>query len=181
VIQLLIDGYNLMHALQNRGLLKAKFTSLQDQRERLLSQLHSYQSVRSVAIKIIFDASDPNSSLLYENRSRFGEVESIFSSHSESADEYIGQACAKNPGSYVVISNDKQVLRYAALNDCKSMKVDEFIPKLMRALEESASDPYTEDKDDDAPLFPKVSTRKKGRAKKLPKSERRKRHQLKNL
>jgi len=181
VIQLLIDGYNLMHALQNKGLLKAKFTSLEDQRDKLLSQLHSYQSVRSVGIKIVFDASDPHSSLLYENRSRWGEVESIFSSHSESADEYIGQACAKHPGAYVVISNDNQVLQYAALHQCQSMKVDDFIPKLMRALEESTSDPFVEDKDDDAPLFPKVSTRKKGKAKKLPKSERRKRHQLKNL
>ncbi len=173
---LLIDGYNLLYVLA-----KGPILSLQKSREALLTQLNRYQGLKpGVEICVVFDST-------YENhvdfqRDKFGAIEIVYTRSNQSADDYIHEECSKHPSHYVVVSNDHQVQLSAENFSSLAISADEFARKLPNKNEVTAKEnPYLEDKEDKGPLYPKVSTKKKGSSKKLPKRERRKANQLKNL
>jgi predicted RNA-binding protein with PIN domain len=183
MLHLLVDAYNLMHALEDEGKLKSasksSILSLEDKRFALIKMLQDYQSIREVHISLVFDSSEPSS--VIPQRSRSGGINIIFTDQSQSADEHILGLCQNSPGGYVVVSNDREVQGFARENDCIAMSCSEFTGKVFSAASELDYNPYFEDKEDSGPLYPKVSTRKKGSPKKLKKAERRKKNSLKNL
>lgn len=183
---LLIDGYNLLHFLDQGSKLALrpakKILSLQEKREDLIERILHYQSQKNVEISIVFDSSEK----FFEApaRSKFGKTVVIFSEPGESADLKIARMCQKSPASYIVISNDLEVLSSARLNRCLTMNCKEFALKLkesMIRIRSSDDDETLGEIEKDRPLYPKVSTKKKGASKKLPKRERRRKQKLKNL
>jgi predicted RNA-binding protein with PIN domain len=176
MLSLLIDGYNLLHALE-----KGFINSLQEKRDDLLTKLHYYQVQKNLKISVVFDGSLP--SLALQSRDRIGELEIIYTDPETTADEWIAQACERTPGAYVVISSDNQVVRDAERFGCVTLSSQEFMRKLA-TLTKPIENPYLEDKEEDESsdiLYPRVTTKKKGVSKRLPKKERRKFNQLKNL
>lgn len=182
-MHLLVDGYNLLHAAEGLGKLKPKSgrspISLEDKRKCLLDKLKDYLMERDLEISVVFDSSEP--STFFPQRMRYGYITIIFSDENQSADDLILQMCEKKPGDYVVISDDLEVVHSAEKNSCLALSCKEFIPKLEAGTQNQSTDPYLAEKDDTGPLYPKVSTRKKGSPRKLSKAKRRKKNRLKNL
>lgn len=172
MIHLLIDGYNLLYALQ-----RGPIDSLEETRENLLEQLHDYQVAKNVEITAVFDSHIGG---LGGNQDKWGRVHVVYTDREETADDWIKQACRKQKQGYVVVTNDREIIAVAESTGCLILSCHEFEAKLKMAtfVEEN---PYFEDKEESGPLYPKVSTRKKGVSKRLPKRDRRKAHQLRNL
>jgi hypothetical protein len=83
----------------------------------------------------------------------------------------------------VVISSDNAVVRDAERFGCITLSSQEYSKKLT-TLTRPIENPFLEDKGDveeSESLYPRVTTKKKGVAKRLPKRERKKINQLKNL
>lgn len=177
MISLLIDGYNLLHVIE-KGFIK----SLQQKRNDLIEKLHFYQVEKNVNITVIFDGSQPFPGS--QRRDRYGNLEIIYTPPESSADDWISEECERNYGSFIVVSSDQEIIRDAERFGCITLSSQEFLKKLSQ-LTRPLDNPYLEDKEtpDEGPetLYPRVTTRKKGVAKRLPKRERRKYHQLKNL
>jgi predicted RNA-binding protein with PIN domain len=172
---LLVDGYNLLYLMD-----PAIIRTLEQRRNKLLEKLRLYQEQKGVDLTIVFDGAQAPGPLGIE-RSREGNVTVIFSHEGETADQWIADECRKNPGQYVVVSSDNEVIFAAERNQCVSVSSHEFLKRLTQALEWRSDPDYFSEKDDSGPLYPKVSTRKKGVAKRPSKRERRKLTRLKNL
>lgn len=173
MIHLLIDGYNLMYVV-DPGFLR----SLEEKRNSLLEKLHGYQTSKNIEISIVFDGSDP---AIVPSRDKYGSVMVIFTSEGETADEWIDKECRRNPGKYLVVSNDNEVIRSAEQARSVSVSSTEFAKKLAQATRVLADPDYFDEKDDSEPLYPRVNTKKKGVSKKAPKKERRKIQRLRGL
>jgi predicted RNA-binding protein with PIN domain len=174
-MELLIDGYNLIHAMDFPDA-----ESLQEQREALLKKLHEYQVERKVSITVVFDGSSPGG--MIPDREKHGKIQVIFTSKGTSADDWIIEASRRYSGKYVVVSNDNEILNAVEAASSLTLSNAEFKAKMNAAHDPSRENPYLEDKTEDTgPLYPKVSTKKKGRSKRLPKKQRRKQSQLKNF
>lgn len=172
MIHILVDGYNLMHALDSR-LIK----TLEEKRQDLIERLSAYQSKKGMEITVVFDGAQGN---IFASRDRYQRVTIVFTLPPQSADDWIIRECRENPGQYLVVSNDQEIVRAAETNGCMSLSNEHFLGKMemAKAYDDFASDEKTED---GSPLYPKISTKKKGVAKKASKKERRKLSRLKNL
>jgi len=170
---LLVDGYNLMYVLAKGPLL-----SLQKSRDDLIARLHRYQIQKKIRITVAFDSTYDDISL--PSRDKVGDVEIVYTRSGFSADDWIRTECQKHPSKFVVVSNDQEILHSAKASRCLIMTSDEFCRKLPAAKPE-VDNPFLEDKEDTGPLYPKVTTRKRGVSKKLPKRDRRRMNLLKNL
>ncbi len=175
MISLLIDGYNLLHAIE-----KGFINSLQEKRDSLIQKLHIYQAQKSVEILVVFDGSNKNAGI--SSHDRYGNIDIVYADSHSSADDWIARACERSPGKFVVVSSDHQVMNSAKLFNCVALSSEDFLKRL-NSTTKVIENPYLEDKtdDEDTDLYPRVSTKKKGAAKRLPKKERKKIHHLKNL
>jgi predicted RNA-binding protein with PIN domain len=174
MVHLLIDGYNLLYALE-----KGLISSLEEKREELLSRLHKYQVAKNVEMTVVFDSSISAPHGI--GRDRYGAIEVVFTHEHDSADDWIKEACRRKERDYVVVTNDHEIIVVAEAMGNLCLSCEEFRTKLNSLVKADEINPYLEGKLDDSPLYPRVSTKKKGVAKKLPKRERRKHHQFKNL
>lgn len=176
MLSLMIDGYNLLHQLAHRPL-----ESLEEERMALVEELQKYQSIKQVPITVVFDGSQPRS--IFPNRDRYGRVEIVYTDQGITADEWIADRCREQQGGYVVISSDLEIKRNAEMYRCISLSSSEFAEKLKSIKAPSIHWDMIPEKalDDDLPLYRKVSTKKKGAAKRLPKRDRKKYHQLRQL
>lgn len=181
--QLLIDGYNLMYAMEARGRLPHFHEGdLQSRREFLIELMSDYASSKSVDIQIVFDSKESLSKL--PDRDRVGRVHIEYCHKEESADDFIVQKISQKPSSYIAISNDRFILREAERFGALTIKVDEFIEKIksVQLTDPPIDAPWFDDKDDeDRELYPKVHTQKKGASRKLSKKERKKKKALKKI
>jgi predicted RNA-binding protein with PIN domain len=198
MVHLLVDAYNLMHQMERSPLLQEHSAPsgrrdplLEDRRRWMMEILSEYQEVRDVELTLVFDGDELGG--IFPQRTRFHGLSIIFSERHESADERIALLCRQSPGGYSVISSDNDVLASADLFDCPSLKSQEFVGRLERALQEKQKKKHSlyldktmdeidgEEIEVDLPLYPRVSTKKKGSAKKKPKSVRRRNQYLRNL
>ncbi|TVQ80396.1 MAG: hypothetical protein EA369_02620 [Bradymonadales bacterium] len=187
MIHLLVDAYNLLHQMEKncrnfpsqRKL--PRNPSLEDRRRWMMDLLLEYRNLKEVELTLVFDGAEVAS--LLPNRTKFGNLIVLFSEETDSADALIARLCAESPGSYYVVSSDLDVQLAAKNHGCTSLRSEEFSQKVFQSLENqaalSSSDDFVEE--EDLPLYPRVSTKKRGVARKKPKSERRRRQVLKNL
>lgn len=180
---LLVDGYNLLYVLEKEGFLpQIRSSSLEERRERFLQALQKYQSKKKIEVTVALDSNETSG--IYHRRLQYGAMKVVFTSESQSADDYIAEACEKNPSGYVVVSNDREVIRSAERYHCVSMKSDELAIRLQEAsFEENISEDVDIEslEEDSKPLYPKISTRKKGSPRKASKQERRRKKVLKKF
>ena len=151
--------------------------TLEEKRMDLIQRLSAYQSKKGMEITVVFDGAQGN---IFSSRDRYQRIFIVFTLPPESADDFIIRECRENPGKYLVVSNDQEIARAAETNGCMSLSTDLFLGKM--EIAKAYEDFESEDKfEDSAPLYPKISTKKKGVSKKAPKRERRKLSRLKNL
>ena len=175
VLPLLIDGYNLLHAIFH----DSSSTSLEEQRGALLQQLRPYQESKSVPMTVVFDGSQDHA--LFHPRDRHGAIEIVYTHKGQRADDWIMAECESHPGAYIVITNDREIVRHVEGSSCLVLSCQEFLSRLRANIQESDDDFIAFEKleIEDLPLYPKVTTKKRGAAKKLPKKVRKK-HQILN-
>lgn len=177
MVKLLIDGYNLLHSMQEAQALETQ--DFEAQREELVKTLHNYQIKKNVDITVIFDGAGVGSPIPQEDRR--GKVKIVYTSQDQSADRWIHEACRKKQGNYAVVSNDLEVRASALDFECTPLYCEELIKKLNPILEPPELNPYLEDKDDDGPLYPRVSTKKRGSGRRTSKRDRKKKSILKKI
>ncbi|OGF47981.1 MAG: hypothetical protein A2452_04825 [Candidatus Firestonebacteria bacterium RIFOXYC2_FULL_39_67] len=107
---ILIDAYNVMRSTAFAD--DFDFKILRNQREKFLSLLSEYASRVTHRVIAVFDGAGTGE--LLSNSENFGNVEILYSSGGESADDVIKKMAAEasNPRNIMVVSSDKEIMYY---------------------------------------------------------------------
>ena len=168
-MQLIIDGYNLLHS--GRTLVKLNSIELQWERERLIQRLSLYRQARPSEIIVVFDGWQAGWST--EKREKKQGIELIFSRVGEKADEVIKRLIREKGSGAVVITSDREIAKYAGRLSVPVIPSEQFQEKLdstdFRVAEE------TEENEEERGL------KKKGPSRRPSKKEKRLKLALKKL
>lgn len=167
---LIIDGYNLM------GVMKGIPEELEDAREDLLDTLASYRQRKSHAITVVFDGWRHDRPI--EQHERRGGIDVIYSKRGEKADQVIQRMVRHYGKDCTVVTSDREIIQVARTYGVFVLEAWEFAAKL-RQSSLGGSIPHKElDPGEDEQS---VRTDKRGNPRRLPKAERRRRHQLRRF
>ena len=173
-MHLLIDGYNLI-----LGIPCSSPPSLEERRNLLIHQLLHYQQEKNLKTTVVFDG---NSNASFSPRDQCGPIEIIYTNPPETADQWIINTCDRtSSSSYIVISDDVDLLHQVESKGALTLTSREFNRRLKALPLNTKRDPFLEDKDDSMPLYPKITTKKRGAGSRLTRKTRRKYAQLKKL
>jgi predicted RNA-binding protein with PIN domain len=169
-LHLIIDGYNMIR--QSPDLQRLDARELEAGRTALLSRLAAYRRVRSSPkITVVFDGWQGGN--LKETRDRHQGVLIVYSRRGERADEVIKRLLSQERERAVVVSSDRELQHHAQQVGATWMAAPEFDLRLSLAQDgETAEDP-----EEPSP----AGTRKKGPARRPPKSQRQRQQRLKKL
>jgi len=169
-MDLIIDGYNLLHAGRLPMALSAE--ELQRERERLVEELSSYRQARSCGITVVFDGWKTGWAV--EKKERRKGIDLIFSQLGEKADDVIKRLVKdKGPGK-VVITSDRDVARYAEKMGAAVIPSEQFRERMDRPFVSGGKD--TDEEEDEQPGF-----KRKGPSRRLSKKEKRAKAALRKL
>jgi predicted RNA-binding protein with PIN domain len=129
-MKLLIDGYNLMHAV-NLPPAKVGPDALRKLRQRFLNELaHALGPLEASQTVVVFDAAEPPKNLPRETRHKGMTV--LFAAGDEDADARMESLIAKHsaPKGLVVVSSDHRVQRAALRRKAKAIGADDFWTKI---------------------------------------------------
>jgi predicted RNA-binding protein with PIN domain len=173
---LIIDGYNLLGA-GSRGKSAGEAWS-EAAREDLLRRLAAYRQRRGHAVTVVFDgwrAGGPS-----EQRDHRGGVQLIYSRRGEQADEVIRRLASTYGAGCAVVTSDAEIGRSARAAGALVIMAQEFWPKLFLVPPEQVAAPFKELETDAGKRQPRGGD-KKGNPRKLPKSLRNRRRQLRGF
>ena len=172
-IHIIIDGYNLIR--QSPELSRLDRRDLQEGRETLLDLLAAYRKIKHHKITVVFDGTDAYD--LLQQRDQIKGIAVLFSRKGETADSVIKRMAAQEREGALVVSSDRDVMRFAAACKAATMGSPEFMEKLSMAAwsEKKGIHP------DDEMSGWNPTTRKKGPRRRLSKKERRNRQKTKKL
>jgi uncharacterized protein len=173
---LIIDGYNLMGA-GTRGRTGVDLWS-EAAREDLLHRLRAYRHRRGHAITVVFDGWRAGGGS--EQRDYQAGVEVIYSRRGEQADHVIRRLASEFGTECVVVSSDAEVGRWARAAGALVIMAQEFWTKLFEVSVRPATIPFKE-LDSESGAGERRGPDKKGNPRKLPKSLRNRRRQLKGF
>lgn len=169
-MQLIIDGYNLLHV--SRSLAQLNSIELRWERDRLINQLSAYRQLRACEITVVFDGWQGGWST--EKKERRKGIELIFSKLGEKADEVIKRLIKEKGSGVIVITSDQDISRYAERMSVTVIPSDQFQEKMEissirteKAIEQDEEEERGE--------------KRKGPSRRLSKKERRVRAALKKL
>ena len=118
----LIDGHNLIGQLPD--------ISLKDPNDeaKLVQKLIGFSARQQKRVVVVFDSGLPGG----KSRLSTGPVEVIFASQGSSADNVMKERIkhARDPGQWIVVSNDREVLSAARERRMATLTSAEFAPKL---------------------------------------------------
>ncbi|MCU0607225.1 MAG: NYN domain-containing protein [Candidatus Edwardsbacteria bacterium] len=149
---IVVDGYNLAHALRDTGaLVRSDRTAA---RERLLDLLRRYQRVAPAQITVVFDGSGAGPA----QRQRIAGIDVRFSRPPQSADDLIRAMvdASRDPGRLLVVSSDRAVSGPVRRRGAAAVRSDEFGDRLFAALrrrDDPAEKPVTTDTEKWLELF----------------------------
>jgi predicted RNA-binding protein with PIN domain len=114
-----IDGYNLMFRMAQAE------DSLQTQRDKIIRSLNSKIQVLGIHAVLVFDS---HHVIGEATRCRFKNLEIVFTSEGETADEYILEALrySGNSTEHIVVTSDKQLARMLRGRLVKTESVEKF-------------------------------------------------------
>ena len=163
-VRILVDGYNLIGS--ENGL----HGKLESQRNNLIQELRNYQERKGYSVTVVFDGW--RAGWIYEMEERVGDLTVIFSRQGEKADSVIKRLAPEMGSACVVVTSDRELRQAVEASGATAIYASEFKAKLYasgkaRAAIENPS--------------PGLSRHKKGNARRLPKSERKRRERLKGL
>ncbi len=160
-IEILIDGYNLINKWD---ILKDKFTKdPENAREFLIEILHHYRRLKHHKIKVVFDAY--NSFSLIPSKFSAKGITVIFTPMGETADSYIKKSVSSNGEKYIVVTSDNEIKQFANANGALSLNSEDFIAKLEFAFYLDSKGMENESEE----VKRRITTKKKGNPRKLPK------------
>lgn len=128
---ILLDGYNLI--LRYEKLNAEKPYGLEQARERLLSRLASYRSMKRVSLTVVFDGDDvgvtPRSYIK-------NGVQVIFSLPPTTADAVIKRIIQSqaNPKNITVVTSDRAVADFATKAGCGTLSSEAFKRRLEKMI-----------------------------------------------
>ena len=123
---MIVDGYNVL--LAGRQGLKAD--TLQQGRDQVLTQLHSYSAGKKIRVVVVFDG---QRSVRDAVAGRMAGTRVLFSKPPETADSLIKRLVEKErqPARHViVVTSDRAVAQYARSCGCQHWTVGQFQQKL---------------------------------------------------
>jgi predicted RNA-binding protein with PIN domain len=122
---ILIDGYNLIYALQYEGESLSK--------EELINKINLYQKRKKHNIILVFDGgiySGPS-----DREEKAGNIKVIHTSKLKTADDKIKELSDKYRNGCVVITSDWDIKNYVKRNGSPTMDSEEFIGRLLRTFD----------------------------------------------
>lgn len=120
-----IDGYNLLFRVVDAS------EDLQNQREAVLEELARKAQVIDLSATIVFDAHYQPGPV---TRGHFKNLEVVYTSEKESADDYIHRAVTriKNPRFITVVTSDKKLAWLCRLHGANTESISAFLTWLNR-------------------------------------------------
>ncbi len=167
-LHVIIDGYNFIR--QSDDLRELDRQALEFGREALIEKLVVYKRIKRHKVTLVFDGSQKY--FFPENSSSWKGVGIKFSRHGETADSLIRKMAEREKEKAVVVSNDREVIRFAAARGAGIIESGDFEDKLLMA-EMMASGAAMEEEGGGSQNRRGKTTKKKGPARKPPKSRRR--------
>jgi hypothetical protein len=159
-LHIIIDGYNLIR--QSKALSRLDRQDIARGRQALIEQLAAYRRHKPHRITVVFDGvRAPDLSL---PRDRVQGITIVFSRGGETADAVVARMARQERDKAMVVTSDQAVAR--AAEACGAAVVDspEFEARVAMAVAlEGPAEPAEE------PPGRRVSTRKKGEGRRLPK------------
>jgi predicted RNA-binding protein with PIN domain len=171
-MHIIIDGYNLIR--QSKVLGRLDRQDIARGREALIGQLAAYRRLKPHRITVVFDGARATG--LAPPRDRVKGISIVFSREGELADSVITRLARQEREQALVVSSDQAVARTAEA--CGASVIDslEFESRMAMAAALEGQDAPTEE-----PPARRVSTRKKGEGRRLPKRLRRQRMKVGKL
>lgn len=117
---ILIDGYNLIYALNYEGSSYCK--------EDLIKEICLYQKRKNHNIIIVFDGGIHGGFL--DREEKIGNLKVIYTSKVKTADDKIKELSDKYRNGCVVITSDREIKNYVRKNGSATMDSYDFIKKL---------------------------------------------------
>jgi predicted RNA-binding protein with PIN domain len=159
-IHIIIDGYNLIR--QSPALSRLDRQDIASGREALLARLAAYRKLKPHRITVVFDGAQAPA--FSAARDQVKGIRIVFSRAGESADAVIVRMARQEREQAIVVSSDAAVARAAESCGAATLNSPEFEARVaMAAAMEGADAPEAE------AATRRISTRKKGTAKRLPK------------
>ena len=171
-LRIIIDGYNVIR--QSPVLRAYDHLELARGRDKLIDMLSSYRMLKKNPITAVFDGWDEGKAT--EHRSRERGIDIIYSRQGEKADEIIKRLVLQSKDELIVVTSDSEIARFCRGRRCEVIPSPAFEEKV--AFAQYARQKGCQEADEQPP---QRSTRKKGPAKKLPKSQRRQLERFKKL
>jgi predicted RNA-binding protein with PIN domain len=125
-MQYLVDGYNLLFRLSQET------EEFQKRREELIDKLVNQVESLQLPISIIFDSAYQEGDVTRTHR---GQLEIIFTSQGETADDYILDLLKRSKGNkYTVFTSDKRLAWRARSLEAKTESIEHFLSWIGRQI-----------------------------------------------
>ncbi|MGD0020946.1 MAG: NYN domain-containing protein [Smithellaceae bacterium] len=173
-MHILVDGYNLIR--QSDFLRRFEHKSLEAGRLALMAKLADYKRKKGHRITVVFDGWKGGS--MEEERDRHGNIEIIYSRQGERADEVIKRITDQTAEETIVVSSDREIASYATLQGKTALSSLEFEAIMNRAISASGSGIYEKEGREEREVRQR---KKKGPARRLPRTKRKAQKKIKKL
>lgn len=171
---ILIDGYNLIR--QSVFLQRYERRSLEAGRLALMTKLSDYKRKKDHRITVVFDGWKGGS--VEEERDRHENIEIIYSRHGEKADDVIKRITDQTAEETIVVSSDRDIASYITRQGKTSLSSLEFETIMNRAISPSFGGMYRQEGEDGRGGHKR---KKKGPARRLPRTKRHAQTKIKKL
>jgi hypothetical protein len=171
---LVIDGYNLIRRSPSLSTLDKQ--ELQKGREELIRRLAVYKEAKPFPITVVFDGW--NQADLWGSTAFQQGIRVVFSRMGQTADEVIIQMAEKMREKAMVVTSDRELQAAAERHHATVISSEAFEQRMEMAYHMAQKDIHTEDIGETTTVR---GTRKKGPAKRLPKSVRKAQRRIKRL
>lgn len=172
---LVIDGYNLIRQIP--ALARHESISLEKGRTHLIHLLAAYRKFKRHKISLVFDGA-LNLSEFAAGYSEAG-ITIYFSPQGKTADQVIMDIINRDPQQVMVVSSDRELIRFAESKRCDWVSALEFYDKIR--LAQMMDGNFKDEPNNEPRAHKRWATQKKGPSKRAPKKERRKNARMKNL
>ncbi|MDJ0914839.1 MAG: NYN domain-containing protein [Desulfobacterales bacterium] len=173
-LHIIIDGYNLIRQSQQFSELDLK--DLQLGRDALIVALAAYKRIKLHNITVVFDGA--NAPGLSPPREQLKGIRIVFSRHGETADTVIKRMAAVEKERALVVTSDRDIVRFAETHGAAVIGSSDFENKLMMASVANGSADGGGNRDLEGW---KPTTKKKGPRRRLSKKARRQKNKLGKL
>ena len=159
-LHIIIDGYNLIRQSKHLRLLDRQ--DIARGRDALIARLAAYRKFKPHLITVVFDGSEACE--LCAPRDRAKGIHIIFSRGGETADGVIVRMARREREKALVVSSDSALARAAEACGATALESPEFEARMMMAEAMAGADGS-----DEETSARRLSTRKKGEGRRLPK------------